>query len=269
MSYSLTIPLALGSSQTGLTLRANLKDTTGGAIGGNVTTGFVELGAGNYEWTGTIPNGFQGAAVFSNNSSGAVLACTTINPADDPATLAAVKAKTDGLNFAGALVRADAQSVGGIDVTDTTTGTNFFTFFNNGDNPSALQMDTMPAAVWVAGGRTLTGFSFTIDANPVTLAANQDVRNVTGSVTGAVTVGALNDGIITDAKFTMPAEANGRPSTFMAIVRRLLELMPGGNKRNRNRDTGDVELRNAADTGNLQTWQQSTDGTVDTESKGT
>jgi hypothetical protein len=258
VSYTLTIPLALGSSQTGLTLRAKLWPA-GGSLGSAVTTGFREMGSGAYDWTGTIPNGFQGSVLFYDNGTGDFKASTSINPADDPQQpVSAVTGNVGG------------DVVGGVlgNTTGLINGPGVWALSNDGSTLATAAVaaavkaktDNLPAAP--ASTTNITA------ASGVQLAANQDVRNVTGSVTGAVTVGALNDGVITDAKFTMPAEANGRPSTFMAIVRRLLELMPGGNKRNRDRSTGAVTLRNAADTGNLQTWTQSTDGTVDTESKG-
>jgi hypothetical protein len=189
MSYTLTIPLALGSSQTGLTLRAKLWPA-GGSLGGAVTTGFREMGGGAYDWTGTIPNGFQGSVLFYDNGTGDFKASTSINPADDP-------------------------------------------------------QQPVSAVTGNVGGDVVGGV----------------LGNTTGLINGPGVWALSNDG-------STPAEANGRPSTFMAIVRRLLELMPGGNKRNRDRSTGLVWLRNAADTANLQQWNQSTDGTVDTESKG-
>jgi hypothetical protein len=83
---------------------------------------------------------------------------------------------------------------------------------------------------------------------------------------GAVTTAAIADGAITDAKFTFPSETSGRPSTFMAWVRRIGEWT--FNKRTRNRSDGTVTLRNANDDGTLETQTQSTSGTVDTQTKG-
>lgn len=79
MAYTLTIGLALGSSQTGLTLSAQLVDTAGANVGSAVTTGFVELGAGNYTWTyASFPDDFRGAVKLS--SSGTLKAIAAINP---------------------------------------------------------------------------------------------------------------------------------------------------------------------------------------------
>lgn len=85
MSYSVTVSLVLGSSQTGLTLKAQVVDTSGTNVGSAVLTGFVEIGLGNYIWTGTISNGQQGAVKFS--TTGDVLkAITSLNVIDEEIT---------------------------------------------------------------------------------------------------------------------------------------------------------------------------------------
>jgi len=78
--------------------------------------------------------------------------------------------------------------------------------------------------------------------------------------------GQLADGAVTDAKVTAPAEAAGRPTTFMGMVRRLWEWQC--NKRSRDRSTGVVTLRNDADTAALETQLQVTDGNSDTQTEG-
>lgn len=98
--------------------------------------------------------------------------------------------------------------------------------------------------------------------------------NVTGSVgsiaSGGITSASLADGAITDAKITFPAESSGRPTTFLAAMRRVWEWTV--NKRIRSRATGAVTLRNAADSADLETQTQSTIGAVgseiDSQSKG-
>lgn len=69
----------------------------------------------------------------------------------------------------------------------------------------------------------------------------------------------LADGAITEAKISTPAEASGRPTGILAMIRRLFEGRH--NKRTRNRTTGVVAIRNAADDGNLESATQSS-GTV-------
>jgi hypothetical protein len=67
MPYTLSFNLNLGSSQTGLTLKAALMDTAGTihATIRDIATGFVEVGAGNYLWSYTlIPDGYRGCVVF-------------------------------------------------------------------------------------------------------------------------------------------------------------------------------------------------------------
>lgn len=78
----------------------------------------------------------------------------------------------------------------------------------------------------------------------------------------------LADSAITDAKISTPAENAGRPAGILGMIRRIFEKMPGGNKQTRDRSTGTVTLRNAADDGDLETHAQSTSGDVDTQTKG-
>lgn len=81
MAYTLSINLALASTDTGLSLSAQLIDTAGANVGSAVTTGFVEIGVGNYLWTyADFPDGFRGGVKFS--SGGTVKAFTAINPQD-------------------------------------------------------------------------------------------------------------------------------------------------------------------------------------------
>ena len=91
-------------------------------------------------------------------------------------------------------------------------------------------------------------------------------RSLAVGTGGQATVGTLANGVITDAAFTFPAEAAGRPTTFLAWVRRIGEWMT--NKRTRDRSTGTRLLRNAADTATLETMTESTAGTTDAFSQG-
>lgn len=85
---------------------------------------------------------------------------------------------------------------------------------------------------------------------------------------GNVTVGAIAAGAITDAAFTMPAEAAGRPSTFLAIVRRIWEWRVNKKTRDTSALPYTILLRNAADSATLETQTQTTTGTTDIESAG-
>lgn len=84
MSYTATISVSLGSSKTGLTLSSQLVDTNGSSVGSLITSGFVELGQGNYLWTYVdFPDGFRGAVLFYNTAApSVVLAATAMNPED-------------------------------------------------------------------------------------------------------------------------------------------------------------------------------------------
>jgi hypothetical protein len=83
MSYSLDFAIALGVGNTGLLLQAQLVNSSGNPVGGVVTSGFTEIGVGNYLWAGTIPDGFQGGVIFSQQS-GPVEAFIDVNPPPPP-----------------------------------------------------------------------------------------------------------------------------------------------------------------------------------------
>ena len=87
MPYTLSFSLALGSSQTGLTLKAQLVDTAGADVGSEITTGFVEAGAGNYLFTSSaIPAGHRGGVKFYTGTLPTGLkAFAAINPEETEA----------------------------------------------------------------------------------------------------------------------------------------------------------------------------------------
>ena len=118
MAYTLTIPLALGAGNTGLTLEAQLLNGAGTHVGGAVTTGFTELGAsGNYLWTGSIPSGHSGAVMFSVSPGGAVKGVAGITPADELAAMIDAGVFTDE-----ALANAPGSTVTADNIRDTVWG---------------------------------------------------------------------------------------------------------------------------------------------------
>jgi hypothetical protein len=62
MSYEKPIPVILGSGDIGLALKAQRTDKlTGADVGSPITTGFVEIGGGNYQWSpAAVPTDFIG-----------------------------------------------------------------------------------------------------------------------------------------------------------------------------------------------------------------
>lgn len=66
-----------------------------------------------------------------------------------------------------------------------------------------------------------------------------------------------------------PDESDEVPDNILAMMRRVFEASPFGNKKTRDRDTGIMILRNAADTDDLSTATQSTVDPIDTLSAGT
>jgi hypothetical protein len=74
VTYAETFALALGTSQTGLTLKAALVGTDGviDAAKRDIATGFTEHGLGNYQWVyGGFADGFRGSVVFYVGTLGA------------------------------------------------------------------------------------------------------------------------------------------------------------------------------------------------------
>lgn len=106
MAYSLTIPISLGTSKTGLTLAAQLYNPADGSpIGSPITTGFVERVSGRYDWnSGSVlpDNQAVGVAFLSGTDE---LASTVLNPTD-VYDIAAIKSKLDSLNVTTAITIA-------------------------------------------------------------------------------------------------------------------------------------------------------------------
>jgi len=129
MSYELVIGLALGSSQTGLTLSAQLVDTDGVNEGAAVATGFAEIGAGNYLWHyASFADGFRGGVVFS--AGGLVKAFAAVNP-EDAEYVADMKATLS--RFVGNSAVSFLTAVSGTTITALRGDTWVFTVADLGD----------------------------------------------------------------------------------------------------------------------------------------
>lgn len=76
-AYQTVIAVQLGD--TGQTLTAQLKDAYGVDVGGPISTGFVELGGGNYSWLGTIPDE-QFRGTFNLTASNGRRLVMSVNP---------------------------------------------------------------------------------------------------------------------------------------------------------------------------------------------
>lgn len=74
--------ISLGKGKISLTLEAQLADASGIDIGGVVTTGFVEIGNGNYIWNYDLDASFVGIVKFIDSSNDEVLAVTSVNPVE-------------------------------------------------------------------------------------------------------------------------------------------------------------------------------------------
>lgn len=83
MAQSLTIPLSIGTSRVGLTLRARLFDPDYQAITGYISDGFSEIGYGFYRWTyDWFPDFWQGTVIFEDADTAEIVFVVTLNPAD-------------------------------------------------------------------------------------------------------------------------------------------------------------------------------------------
>lgn len=82
MAYTLNFAIVLPSSQTGLTLEAQIVDNSGVNVGAPITTGFTEIGVGNYLWSSAnaIPDDQRGGVKFQISPGGALKAFAPINP---------------------------------------------------------------------------------------------------------------------------------------------------------------------------------------------
>ncbi len=76
----------------------------------------------------------------------------------------------------------------------------------------------------------------------------------------------LQNGAITEASISTPAEAAGRPAGILGMMRRLFEW--SANKKTRDRTTGQKKVYGADGSTVLETQVQSTGGTVDQETQG-
>jgi len=98
MAYTLDFSIALGGGNTGLTLTAVLVDT-GGSTVSTISTGFTEIGAGNYLWHATaIPDGHRGGVIFKSGAT--IKAFTAINPEEGENLDAKISSITGGLTAA-------------------------------------------------------------------------------------------------------------------------------------------------------------------------
>lgn len=79
---ALDIDIHLGTSKTGLSLKAQLVDSSNAPVGSEITTGFSELGNGDYMWHyASFPDDFRGAVKFYK-TDGTYMASTCINPTE-------------------------------------------------------------------------------------------------------------------------------------------------------------------------------------------
>lgn len=110
--------IVLGSGQTGLTLQAQLVNPDGSYNGSPITSGFVEIGAGNYLWNYN-PGTFVGMVVFEQTNN-TVMAVADVNPTLPSSALDGVTVEP-GMNARQALSVICAALAGVLELTATNT----------------------------------------------------------------------------------------------------------------------------------------------------
>lgn len=77
--YKATIGVVLGVSKTNQSLTAQLVSPSGTPVGSLISSGFVEIGQGNYMWTyDQFPASFRGGVKFFSGNN--LMAFITVNP---------------------------------------------------------------------------------------------------------------------------------------------------------------------------------------------
>lgn len=133
MASELAINIALGASQTGLSLEAVVRDTAGTPVGSPIATGFFEVGGGDYLWDYALfPDSFRGGVQFRVAGGGAHKAFVAINPDE---SLDEINDATHGL--AAIRARGDAAWI-------TATG---FPLATDYTAPRAAKLDNLDVAV--------------------------------------------------------------------------------------------------------------------------
>lgn len=126
-------------------------------------------------------------------------------------------------------------------------------------NAPGLYMATFAAAINGDVG-IVAGKSSNSDVRIVGVQAFPEQITANNGITSAM----MTDGLITDAKFTVPSESAGRPSTILAMLVRMFRLLSPA-KKVRNRSTGVVSLYAENKTTVLEAVTQSTTGSPGSE----
>jgi hypothetical protein len=85
MSYTEIFTIHLGTTQTGKTLTAQLYDTGNTASGALISTGFTEIGLGDYTLVTAVPDAFVGR--INILVGGVYAACASIDVAVQPTNI--------------------------------------------------------------------------------------------------------------------------------------------------------------------------------------
>lgn len=175
MAYALTYGLALGPAYAATSdLRAQLVDTTGGNVGGAISTGFINIGSGHHMWTyANMPDDHRGGVKFySNAAASTVLAFLCVNPQE--AEYTDVKTSTRG--------------------TSTLTTTDIDNRLAAYDAPTKAELDTAQSAI--------------IDAMPTTAEIDTQLSGTHGAGSWATATGFATPTNVSDAQAAILAAIN-------------------------------------------------------------
>ena len=194
MSYTQLFGMSLGSSKAGLTLASQLVGTSGANYGSEITTGFAEIGSGNYQLIATIPDDFVGTLkTYQAGGTSTVLCIDAVNLPTDVSTLAsditAIKAKTDLINAGGfdVFVTSPIKSNGDIELVE---GDDYI-----GDDAITLTFSSYTGSVLSAGTATLL------------VQSSEDYAEDTGVATFAVIGDVTVDGATVELEFEISGTA--------------------------------------------------------------
>jgi len=118
MSYTLSFDISLGSGKAGLTLAAQLVDTSGNAVGSEITTGFTEIGGGTYLLVTSIPDDFRGGIKVYESGHTDVLGFCAINPEEAENTNDILKDTGDILEDTGTTIPGQIDGLNDLSAAD-------------------------------------------------------------------------------------------------------------------------------------------------------
>lgn len=178
MAYTLTAGIILPDNLTGLTLAAQLVDTTGADVGAPIAAGFSEIGGGQYQFAhAAYPDGFRGGVKVSRTDTADVLCFIPINP-EEGEQVGIIRTILAGITSLAAWLRAMAR----MDAPDATA----IAELNAAGGTYAAATDSLEAIGAGAGGGLTAAEVWANPERTLTMSAVQVVAALTGSTIGCL-----------------------------------------------------------------------------------